>query len=223
MDETVIVVTGSEPLDAILVAALPPNHIVIAADGALDHSLAAGLTPAGLVGDLDSISPEGLAWAREHATIQQHDPDKDHTDTELALAMAVDLNPARLILVSGGGDRLDHTFAAIGALGHPNLTSVPVVEGWWGTQHVRVLHGPGRLRFDEPVGTTISLIALHGQCKGVTVSGVRWPLTDGRLSPVAGLGVSNIVTGDVIEIVVLEGVVTVITTPAGTNPADEPA
>ncbi len=218
MDETVIVVTGAEPLDPEIVAALPPNRIVIAADGALDHSLAAGLTPAGLVGDLDSISPEGLVWAEEHATIQRHDPDKDHTDTELALAIAADLNPARIILVSGGGDRLDHTFAAIGALGHANLTSVPVVEAWWGTQHVRTLHGPGRLRFEEPAGTTISLLALHGRCKGLTIAGVRWPLSDARLPPVVGLGVSNVATGDVIEIVVMEGVVTVIT-----NPAPEPS
>jgi thiamine pyrophosphokinase len=84
-----------------------------------------------------------------------------------------------------------------------------------------VLHGPGRLRFEEPAGTTISLIALHGRCKGVTVSGVRWPLGDARLPPVAGLGISNVATGEVIEIVVMEGVVTVIANPAATNPAGE--
>ncbi len=125
MDETVIVITGAEPLHPSAVAALPPNAIVIAADGALDHALAAGLIPAGLVGDLDSISAAGLAWAEQHATIQRHDPDKDQTDTELALAMAADFNPARLILVSGGGDRLDHTFAAIGALGQPVVDQHP--------------------------------------------------------------------------------------------------
>ena len=47
---------------------------VIAADGGLDHALAAGLTPAVLVGDLDSVSSDGLAWAEAHATIERHDP-----------------------------------------------------------------------------------------------------------------------------------------------------
>ena len=64
---------------------MPRGAVVIAADGALDHALAAGLEPAGLVGDLDSISDAGLDGRAQHATIQRHDPDKDHTDTELAL------------------------------------------------------------------------------------------------------------------------------------------
>ena len=78
---------------------------------------AAGLTPAGLIGDLDSMSEEGLAWATQHATIERHPIDKDATDTELAVAFAAGMNPARVVLVAGGGDRLDHTLAAIGALG----------------------------------------------------------------------------------------------------------
>lgn len=216
MDETVIVVTGAEPLRDDVVAALP-HGIVIAADGAFDHARAAGLTPAGLVGDLDSISADGLAWAEQHATIQRHDPDKDHTDTELALATAVDFNPARLIMVSGGGDRLDHTFAALGALGHSSLTSVPVVEAWWGSQHARVLHGPGKLAFDVVPGTTISLLAMHGRCKGLSITGVQWPLDADRLAPLVGRGLSNIATDGHVEITVLEGVVTIFTS------APEPA
>ncbi len=212
MDETVIVVTGAEPLDPTVVASLPAHGIVIAADGALDHALSAGLTPAGLVGDLDSVSVAGLEWAEAHATIERHPADKNETDTELALAMAADLNPARLILVSGGGDRLDHTFAAIGALGHPGLTSVPVIEAWWGTQHIRVLHGPGRLSFDVIPGTTISLLAMHGRCKGVSIAGVKWPLDAARLTPLVGHGVSNVAIGERIDITVSEGVVTIMTT-----------
>jgi len=210
MDETVIVVTGAEPLRDDVVAALP-HGIVIAADGAFDHARAAGLTPAGLVGDLDSISADGLTWAEQHATIQRHDPDKDHTDTELALAMAVDFNPARLIMVSGGGDRLDHTFAALGALGHSSLTSIPVIEAWWGEQHARVLHGPGKLAFDIVPGTTISLLAMHGRCKGLSITGVQWALDDDRLPPLVGRGLSNIATDEHVEITVLEGIVTIFT------------
>ena len=209
MDDTVIVVTGAEPLLPEVLDRLPGHGIVVAADGALDLALTAGLTPAALVGDLDSISPGGLAWATEHATIERHDPDKDHTDTELALQVAAALNPGRLILVSGGGDRLDHTFAAIGALGDRQLTSVPVIEAWWGAQHIRVLHGPGRLAFDVDVGSTISLLAMHGRCKGVTITGVRWPLAGARLAPMVGHGVSNVATDDRVEITVIEGVLTI--------------
>ena len=209
MNETVVVVTGASPLDPAVVDALPTHAIVLAADGGLDHALAAGLTPAGLVGDLDSVSADGLAWAEEHATIERHDPDKDRTDTELALKMAVALDPAHLILVAGVGDRLDHTVAAIGALGHASLTSIPMVEAWWGTQHLVVVHGPGRATIDVTPGVTLSLLAMHGRCAGVTVTGVRWPLDAAELGPLVGRGVSNESTGDRVDVKVSTGVLTV--------------
>jgi thiamine pyrophosphokinase len=212
MDEVAVVVTGASALAPHAVAAIPTGAVVIAADGALDHAVAAGLTPAGLVGDLDSISDAGLEWAKAHATIERHEPDKDQTDTELALAVAVRLNPARLILV-GAGDRLDHMLAAIGALGHPSLTAIPDITAWWGDQRISVVHGPGQASIDIAVGATLSLLATHGPCTGVGVSGVRWPLDGADLGPFVGLGVSNVATADRVEIRVSTGVLTIVIAP----------
>ena len=209
MNTTVIVVTGAAPLDEHAVAEVPDDAIVIAADGALDHALAAGLTPTGLVGDLDSISPDGLAWAQRHATIAQHDPDKEHTDTELALQVAVEFTPRRLVLLSGGGDRLDHSLAAIGALGHRSLTSVPEIDGWWGDQRFHVLHGPGTLTLEVEHGAVVSLLATHGDAGGVSITGVRWPLDDAILPALVGHGVSNEVVDEHVGIRLHHGVLTV--------------
>lgn len=219
MNDIVIVVTGAAPLPERAVAAVPTGSIVIAADGALDFALAAGLAPAALVGDLDSVSADGLAWAEAHATIQRHSPDKDRTDTELALATAADLDPQHLTLISGGGDRLDHTFAAIGALGASSLTSIPTIDGWWGDRRLAVVHGPGRARIEAGAGTTVSLLALHGPCSGVSVDGVRWPLDRADLGAVVGLGVSNEATADVVDVSVNAGVLTVF---VGADTGDPP-
>ncbi len=97
---------------------------MIAADGGLDHARAAGLDPDVLVGDLDSISALGLAWASEHAEVVRHPVDKAATDTELAIAHAATFAPGRLLLVAGQGDRLDHAVAALGALGAPALAGI---------------------------------------------------------------------------------------------------
>lgn len=218
MNEIVIVVTGAAPLPRRAVDTIPPGAIVLAADGALDHALAAGLEPVALIGDLDSVSTEGLAWAEAHATIERHPPDKNHTDTELALAAAVELDPQRLMLVSGGGDRLDHTIAAIGALGARSLTSIPVIEGWWGDRRLAVLHGPGRARLDVAPGSTISLLAMHGPCSGVSVDGVRWPLDRDELGPVVGHGVSNEATAEVVDVSVIAGALTIFITPGEPTP-----
>ena len=206
--ETVVVVTGAAPLHPRVLHDLPPSAIVLAADGGLDHALAAGLTPAGLIGDLDSVSPDGLAWAEAHATIQRHPADKDRTDTELAVAFAAAMDPERLVLVAGGGDRLDHALAAVGALGAREVTGVPVVECWWADQRLRVLHGPARATIEVEPGTTVSLLALHGPCTGVSITGTKWELDRVDLPPLSGLGVSNVAVDERVRVAVSTGVLT---------------
>jgi thiamine pyrophosphokinase len=209
VNETVVVITGSDSIAPAVAQRIPADAMVIAADGALDHALAAGLLPAGLVGDMDSISAAALDWAALHATVERHDPDKDHTDTELALMMAADLKPAHLILV-GAGDRLDHVLAAIGALGQPHLTSIPLIDAWWGEQWIRVLHGPGTTTLEIAEGSTLSLLALHGLCTGVTITGVRWPLERAELAPLVGVGVSNVAVDEHVNVRLSTGVLTIV-------------
>ncbi|MEO1058941.1 MAG: thiamine diphosphokinase, partial [Actinomycetota bacterium] len=86
MNESIVIITGSAPLAPSAVEAIPDEAILLAVDGGLDHALAAGLTPSGLIGDLDSVTEPGLVWAARNATIDRHPADKDETDTELALA-----------------------------------------------------------------------------------------------------------------------------------------
>jgi len=151
--EHIVVVSGSAPLEDPVINALPREATILAVDGGLDHALAAGLTPSRLIGDLDSVSSAGLAWANANAMISRHSTDKDRTDTELALALAAEMHPARITLI-GGGNRLDHSITAIGALGHRSLMSILRLDGWWNGEHFDVLHGPGELKLVLPPGLT---------------------------------------------------------------------
>ncbi len=210
---TVVVVTGSTELDRRAVAAVPPGAFVVAADGGLDHAREAGLDPAILVGDLDSISALGLAWATEHAEVVRHPIDKPATDTELAIAQAATYEPARILLIAGEGDRLDHAIAALGALGSPDLAAVGALEAWWGAHQLHVVHSPRAIELDLEPGTTFSVLAMHGPATGVTVTGARWPLEDHDLGPLVGLGVSNLAEpslGLPLTVAVGGGIVTVV-------------
>jgi thiamine pyrophosphokinase len=210
---TIVIVTGAAPLDRRAVAAVPDDVLVIAADGGLDHARAAGLDPAVLVGDLDSISALGLAWATEHVEVVKHPVDKAATDTELAIAHAASLRPDRLLLIAGQGDRLDHAVAALGALGAPELAGIGSLEARRGTDQLHVLHSPHRVVLDLPAGTVFSVLAMHGPASGVTVTGARWPLTDHALAPLVGLGVSNVATptpDEPLTVSVAGGIVTVV-------------
>ena len=210
---TVVVVTGASPLDRRAVAAVPADALIIAADGGLDHARAAGLDPDVLVGDLDSISALGLAWATEHVEVVRHPVDKAATDTELAIAHAATYEPSRILLVAGQGDRLDHAIAALGGLGAPALHAVASLEAWWGSDQLHVVHAPHAIELDLPTGTVFSVLAMHGPAGGVTVGGARWPLTDHHLAPLVGLGVSNVAAPtphQPLSITVADGIVTVV-------------
>ena len=212
----IIVISGADPLPPHVVAALTAERApddaateVVAVDGGLDHALAAGLRPTTVIGDLDSISPDAATWTqRNDVRVVRHPTDKDATDTELALADAAARSPRRITLV-GGGDRLDHSLAAIGALGAPALAGIAQLDGWWDGHHLQVLHGPVERTIDVPPGSTLSILALHGPCRGVTVTGVRWPLDGAVLEPLVGLGVSNEAVADTVHLAVADGVLTV--------------
>ena len=223
MNEHIVVVTGADALDDRVTSLLPADAYVVAADGGLDVALAAGLTPDVLIGDLDSVSDDGLDWADENATIERHPADKDHTDTELALRHAVERRPRRITMVGGGG-RLDHTIAALGALGAPHLTSIPELDAWWGGQHVDVVHGPARRRLQLEPGSTLSLIVFGRHCQRVRLDGVRWPLRDAQIATTVGVGVSNEVTAEdgVVSLSLSEGVLTVFDVPRSSAGSGDP-
>ena len=217
MNEHIVIITGAAPISPEVVARIPPDALLIAVDGGLDHALAVGLEPSRVVGDLDSVTDAGLTWAARNASIERHPTDKDHTDTELALAVAAALDPDRITLI-GGGDRLDHTIAGIGALGALSVTSVRSLEAWWDDQHVTVLQGPGSAKLRLAAGSTLSLLALHGPCTHVTLRNTRWELTEIDIDPVVGLGVSNEVPpGDDpvdVEVTLSGGTLTIFDVPA---------
>ncbi|MBA3605763.1 MAG: thiamine diphosphokinase [Acidimicrobiia bacterium] len=220
MTTTVVVITGATPLSRRAVAAVAAlvdetgdagsGIVLVAADGGLDHALAAGLRPTVLVGDLDSVTASGLAWASEHTTVVRHPVDKAATDTELAVAHAASMGPQRILLVAGQGDRIDHAVAALGALGAPELAAVGSLEAWGGDDELRVVHGPGTATLDRPAGTTFSVLAMHGPCRGVTIANARWPLSDHDLQPLVGLGVSNQVAVAPVTVSVEHGIATVV-------------
>jgi thiamine pyrophosphokinase len=94
--------------------------VVIAADSGLDLARLLGLGVDVVVGDLDSVTPTGLAWARDTGIpIEKASPDKDETDLELAVARATAGGAHRIVMLGGAGGRLDHLLANVAVLCGP--------------------------------------------------------------------------------------------------------
>ncbi len=206
----VVVVIGGGPLSARAVTDVLPDATIIAADSGLDHAVAAGLRPTVLIGDLDSISAHGKMWAYAHELeIDQHPVDKGSTDTELALVRAAATEADTLLVFGAAGDRFDHALGTIAALGNPVLARFETVRLALDDTTIYVLHAGRSVALDLAQGSPFSLLALHGPCGGVQVTGARWPLTDASFEPSSTLGISNETTG-LLHVAVTDGTLTLV-------------
>ena len=88
----------------------------------LQVATALGLHVDLLVGDLDSADPALVdAAVASGTTVERHPAEKDATDLELAFDAAIARGAQRVVLVDGGGDRLDHLLGNLLLLASPCL------------------------------------------------------------------------------------------------------
>ena len=154
------------------------------------HARALGLDVAVAVGDFDSASPEAVAAAAAEGTrVVRHPVDKDATDLELALDVAASSATERILVLAGGGGRLDHLLSALLLLGHERYASAQI-DALVGPARVHVVRGTRTLA-GEP-GELVSLLALHGPAEGVRTDGLAYQLRGETLEPGSSRGVSNV-------------------------------
>ena len=183
-------------------------ELVVAADGGLHLADLLGLPVDVVVGDMDSVDPARLAVAEAAgATVLRHPVDKDATDLELALDVAVACRPDRVVVVGSAAGRLDHLLGVVAVLASDRWSHVEV-DAWLGEAQVHVVRG--RRRIVGAPGETVSLLAHGGAAAGVTTTGFRWALTDGVLDPGSALGVSNELVAEAAEVEVAAGCVVVV-------------
>ena len=202
------VLAGGEALPPPILLGLGSADLVIAADSGAENAAAAGLFVDILVGDLDSITKQTLDAVIDGGTsIEAHHPDKDATDLELALTTALELGADEIVVVGGGGRRLDHLLGNVAVIASPALRHVPVL---WEMEHQTAYVVHHRRTIPVATGSTFSVIPIGGDAHGVTVTGSKWNLTDATLDADASLGISNVAMGPAIDVEVRKGILLVI-------------
>jgi len=203
---TVVVLCGGP--GSVHVTDLPAGATVIAADGGAELARMLGLRVDLVVGDMDSISAETLAGIER---VERHAAEKDATDLELALGAALRFEPERVLVLGGGGGRLDHLFGGLLLLAAEAYAGVRV-DAQFGAAAVHVIRGE-RMLHGEP-GELISLLAVHGRARGVVTDGLVYALRRETLEPGSSRGVSNVFAGPQARIA-LEGGVLLAVRPTG--------
>jgi thiamine pyrophosphokinase len=187
--DTVVVVTGGDPLPADRLPLLPTGATVIAADSGVALAQSLGLPVHLAVGDFDSVAPAALRRAeRAGAEVERHPAAKDATDLELALDAAVARHPRRIVVLGGHGGRLDHLLGNALVLTRAAYAHVEVVAQM-GAARVVVVRGSVEL--PGSVGDVVTLLPVHGPAEGVVTAGLRFPLHDEVLHPGSSRGISN--------------------------------
>lgn len=183
------------------------DHI-ICTDGAAARARQFNIMPDAIVGDMDSIHEVDLMFMEKNKIpIYYHPPEKDFTDTFLALMMATEEYKEDIVIWGGTGGRLDHTLA--------NLS----------TASYFVRRGT-RLLFDEPgltiniikdylniqgkAGDTVSIFPVGEKAEGVTLNGFKYTLVNATLEPDYPVGISNVLLRNEGRVFVESGVLSVI-------------
>ena len=126
----ILLVAGGRPPDIDWLRRVASGRSLWCADHGVDVCRAAGLVPDRLIGDADSATAEAWRWAETNGAVcEKFPPEKDFTDTELALRRIKAERPTAFILLAGAfGGRLDHAFSTLYSLAGSGLCGLRGAE-----------------------------------------------------------------------------------------------
>ncbi|MDT8379730.1 MAG: thiamine diphosphokinase [Desulfotignum sp.] len=187
---------------------LKTADLIIAADSGAGYMRQSGYLPHVIIGDLDSIDPDTLAFFQENKVpIQTHPPRKNQTDMELCLAYANARHATHITILAATGTRMDHTLANI-------LLLLPLAKAGISARIMdannEICVVTDRLTLTGAPGDLVSLIPVTATVQGLTLQGLSYPLDNHTLSMGSTLGISNCFSESRAKIQVRSGTLLVI-------------
>lgn len=199
-----IVCGGEAPNRTQLTNLAQEASLIIAADSGASHCLAAGLRPSLVVGDMDSITAQDLATLeRDQITLIRHAANKDQTDSQLALDLALEHSPAAIYILGACGDRPDHSLANIHLLSRAARRGVSAHILTTAGDEIFLISDCATITGHE--GCTLSILPFGGRAAGICLKGFRYPLIEATMEPWEPYGISNVIESDSAEIKVKTG------------------
>lgn len=206
MKKNVIIISGGAIRDAGLISrtiALLEGPAIICADGGLRHLAGTGIVPDLIVGDMDSADKTTLdGFLQRGSRIERHPVHKDETDTEIALARALEMKPDHVVILGALGGRIDHTLANISLLVKAAERGVDAVIR---DETCELFIVKDRREIRGTPGDTVSLLPLTGKVSGITLEGFEYSLADAVMRIGVPCGISNRLSGATGTIAVKSG------------------
>lgn len=186
-------------------------QMVIAVDAGLRAADRLSIIPDYIVGDFDTVSPL-LLYKYENMkdiVIKRYKPEKDFTDTQIAVMKAIEENSFSIHILGGTGSRLDHTLANIQLLQSAlecGIEAMIVSE----KNRIRLLGDKRKsiiLAKEDSGYKYVSLISLSEKVSSVTTTGMKYNVNnyDFYMDKNISIGVSNEIMEPKAEIKITDG------------------
>lgn len=188
---------------ALLREAAQTADLLVGVDGGARTLMRYDLIPQLVTGDGDSLTREEQETLVRAGAELVPTPDQDFTDLDKALAYVIEVKSATRITVFGAmGGRLDHSYSVFSALiKYGRRVPIALVDE---TARYELVAREWLCAEPNLRGCTLSLLAF-GRVEGITMTGVRWPLTDDWLAPGLRDGTLNEITEASVHVQVRSG------------------
>lgn len=182
--------------------------LIICADGGASHLGKLGILPDILIGDFDSIGERDFNSILDAgAEVVRFPVEKDATDTQLAVQLAIDRGCDEVILLGAIGTRLDHTMANVFLL---KILLEAGIKGIIADEHNEIEMINRNIKLTRVKNVKISLVPVGGKVTGVTTEGLYYPLRNATLEFGTTWGVSNEFAEDTASVTIKDGLLLVI-------------
>lgn len=210
-----LIISGGRLGDVFTLSYMEEHHfdLTIAVDAGMGFFYRREMAPDFIVGDFDSVNPRILQKYTEmekgRPRILQFQPEKDETDTELAVRTAMEQGCTRIHILGATGSRMDHALGNIHLLG---MAMEQGVEAFLAdaNNRIRMVNQGLVLRKEEQYGDYVSLLPFTPQVTGLTLKGFKYLVEDFTMECYHSLGVSNEIVKEQAEISFQDGVLLVI-------------
>jgi thiamine pyrophosphokinase len=184
---------------------------MIAADLGLNFFYKAKINPDWAIGDFDSVDGGVLKYfeSQEGLGITRLIPEKDDTDTEAAVRLAIAEGCGEIHILGATGSRLDHMLGNVGLLGIGLLEGVELFLAD-PQNRARMINREVTITKQGQYGNFVSLLAVTPEVTGVTLCGMKYPLKDYTMNCFSSLGISNEIVEDEARICLRDGVLLVV-------------
>ena len=205
-----VIAGGPDPGSALIKKCAAQADKIYCADRGAQWAYQAGIKPDLVVGDMDSVNDSTLDRVdADGVRTMRYPVEKDMTDTQIALEVAISEGARSITLLGALGGRVDHTLANISLMSsyHRRGIRIAIMDN-----NTAMFVGERTITFRAVKGSTVSIFPVEEGVRVLRIEGLYYPLNDLVIPMDGTLCISNQMISDRVILDVRNGSILLIVT-----------